>query len=39
MRIWDLGWKKFGSGINIPNPQHGQKQFFAWAIREQQLID
>jgi hypothetical protein len=27
MRIWDgkyadLGWKKFGSGINIPDPQH-----------------
>jgi hypothetical protein len=19
--IWDLGWKKFGSGINIPEPQ------------------
>jgi hypothetical protein len=18
----DLGWKKFGSGINIPDPQH-----------------
>jgi hypothetical protein len=22
IRIRDLGWKKFGSGINIPDPQH-----------------
>jgi hypothetical protein len=22
MRIRDLGWKKIGSGINIPDPQH-----------------
>ncbi len=22
MRIRDPGWKKFGSGINIPDPQH-----------------
>jgi hypothetical protein len=22
MRIQDPGWKKFGSGINIPDPQH-----------------
>jgi hypothetical protein len=22
MRIQDPGWKKFESGINIPNPQH-----------------
>ncbi len=22
MRIRDLGWKKFRSGINIPDPQH-----------------
>jgi hypothetical protein len=22
IRIQDLGWKKFGSGINIPDPQH-----------------
>ncbi len=22
MRIWDPGWKKFGSGIHIPDPQH-----------------
>jgi hypothetical protein len=22
MQIRDLGWKKFGSGINIPDPQH-----------------
>jgi hypothetical protein len=22
MRIQDLGWKKFGSGINIQDPQH-----------------
>jgi hypothetical protein len=22
MRIRDLGWKKVGSGINIPDPQH-----------------
>jgi hypothetical protein len=21
-RIRDLGWKKIGSGINIPDPQH-----------------
>jgi hypothetical protein len=22
IRIRDPGWKKFGSGINIPDPQH-----------------
>jgi hypothetical protein len=22
IRIRDLGWKKFGYGINIPDPQH-----------------
>jgi hypothetical protein len=22
IRIRDLGWEKFGSGINIPDPQH-----------------
>jgi hypothetical protein len=22
IRIWDLGWKKFRSRINIPDPQH-----------------
>jgi hypothetical protein len=22
MRIRDPGWKKFGSGINLPDPQH-----------------
>jgi hypothetical protein len=22
MRIRDPGWKKFGSGMNIPDPQH-----------------
>jgi hypothetical protein len=21
----DPGWKKFGSGIDIPDPQHGEK--------------
>jgi hypothetical protein len=21
-QIWDPGWKKFGSEINIPDPQH-----------------
>jgi hypothetical protein len=22
MRIRELGWEKFGSGINVPDPQH-----------------
>jgi hypothetical protein len=22
MQIWDPGWKKLGSGINFPDPQH-----------------
>jgi hypothetical protein len=22
MQIWDPGWKKLGSGLNIPGPQH-----------------
>jgi hypothetical protein len=22
MRIWDPGWKKFGSWMNVPDPQH-----------------
>jgi hypothetical protein len=26
MRIRDPGWKKFGSGINIPDPQHWQEE-------------
>jgi hypothetical protein len=25
MRILDPGWKKSGSGINIPDPQHCSK--------------
>jgi hypothetical protein len=25
IRIRDLGWKKFGSGINIPDPQREKK--------------
>jgi hypothetical protein len=22
IRLWDPGWKKFETGINIPDPQH-----------------
>ncbi len=31
MWIRDQGWKKFGSGINIPDPQH-------WAFLDLTLI-
>jgi hypothetical protein len=29
MRIRDPGWKKVGSGINIPDPQHCKKRAFS----------
>jgi hypothetical protein len=37
MRIRDPGWKKFGSGIHIPDPQHCQKEsnllkYFIWHV-------
>jgi hypothetical protein len=30
MRIRDPGWKKFGSRINIPVPQHCQRPFLTY---------
>jgi hypothetical protein len=34
VRIRDTGWKKVGSGINIPDPQHWSKYVFS-KIKEQ----
>jgi hypothetical protein len=32
MRIRDLGWKKFRSGINIPDPQHSPLLLVSWGL-------
>jgi hypothetical protein len=41
MRIRDPGWKKFGSGINIPDPQHcwSSTEFACLAKKTEQLFD
>ncbi len=33
--IWDPGWKKSGSGINIPDPQHCLQYslFYAFSLQ------
>jgi hypothetical protein len=32
MRIRNPGWKKFGSGINIPDPHHCKSDFSTWTV-------